>query len=48
MSTFLLDATPGRSTVVNQKEYLFFSGYAYLGMHHVQAFTELIKEGIDL
>ena len=47
MSRFLLNATPGRTAVVNQQEYLFFSGYAYLGMHQVHAFIELIKEGID-
>jgi 7-keto-8-aminopelargonate synthetase-like enzyme len=32
---------------MNGREYLFFSGYAYLGMNHVPAFTALVKEGID-
>ncbi|BAV08560.1 7-keto-8-aminopelargonate synthetase [Filimonas lacunae] len=39
--------TPTRTIYVNGREYLFFSGYAYLGMHQVPAFTELVKEGID-
>lgn len=38
---------PGRSCVVNGEEFLFFSGYAYLGMNFVKEFTELVKEGID-
>ncbi len=39
--------TPGRACRVEGKEFLFFSGYAYLGMNHVKKFTDLIKEGID-
>ena len=42
-----LDNTPGRTCFINQKEYLFFSGYSYLGMNHVEEFTHTIKEGID-
>lgn len=41
------DAVPGRTITVNGSELLFFSGYAYLGMNYVPAFTELVKEGID-
>lgn len=38
---------PGRTIVIDQQPYLFFSGYAYLGMSDVPAFRELVKEGID-
>ncbi len=44
---FYLENTPGRTCIVDKKEFLFFSGYAYLGMSHVKKFTDLIKEGID-
>ncbi|HEX6914135.1 MAG TPA: aminotransferase class I/II-fold pyridoxal phosphate-dependent enzyme [Chitinophagaceae bacterium] len=39
--------TPGRTVNAGGKELLFFSGYAYLGMHGVPEFIELVKEGID-
>lgn len=42
-----LNETPGRTCVIDGKEYLFFSGYAYLGMNGVKAFTDLLKEGMD-
>lgn len=38
---------PGRTILVDGREYLFFSGYSYLGMSHVPDFLELIKEGLD-
>ncbi|TDW96535.1 aminotransferase class I/II-fold pyridoxal phosphate-dependent enzyme [Dinghuibacter silviterrae] len=38
---------PGRFIHLDGRTYLFFSGYSYLGMSHVPAFTELLKEGID-
>ncbi|MDQ6757150.1 MAG: aminotransferase class I/II-fold pyridoxal phosphate-dependent enzyme [Bacteroidota bacterium] len=44
---FTLNSTPGRTCLVDGKEFLFFSGYSYLGMNHVKEFTKLIKEGID-
>jgi hypothetical protein len=44
---FYLENIPGRTCVVEGEEFLFFSGYAYLGMNHVKKFTDLIKEGID-
>jgi len=44
---FNLDHTPGRTAIVDGKEYLFFSGYSYLGMNHVPEFIELVKEGLD-
>jgi 8-amino-7-oxononanoate synthase len=42
-----LDDQPGRQASSNGKSYLFFSGYAYLGMHAVPEFQALIKEGIE-
>lgn len=44
---YLLKDNPGRTTIINGKEYLFFSGYSYLGMNHVPEFLQLVKEGID-
>jgi len=44
---FNLSQTPGRKAILDGKEYLFFSGYSYLGMNHVPEFVELVKEGID-
>jgi 7-keto-8-aminopelargonate synthetase-like enzyme len=44
---YQLQNSPGRTTIVDGKEYLFFSGYSYLGMSHVPAYVELVKEGID-
>ncbi len=43
---FNLENTPGRTAIVDGKEYLFFSGYSYLGMNHVPGFIEVVKEGI--
>ena len=40
-------STPGRTAFEKGREYLFFSGYAYLGLQHVPRFTALVKEGID-
>jgi 8-amino-7-oxononanoate synthase len=42
-----LQHAPGRTVVIDNKEYLFFSGYSYLGMSHVPSFVQLAKEGID-
>ncbi len=44
---FYLQNTPGRTCIVEKKEFLFFSGYSYLGMNHVKEFKDLVKEGID-
>jgi 8-amino-7-oxononanoate synthase len=44
---FTLDQSPGRTAIINDKEYLFFSGYSYLGMSYVPEFVELVKEGIE-
>src|SRR5947199_10832782 len=47
MQSLLFNQTPGRTAIVNGEEYLFFSGYSYLGMQHMPEFIALIKEGID-
>ena len=44
---FSLHQTPGRTALVNEKEYLFFSGYSYLGINHVPDFISLLQEGIN-
>jgi 7-keto-8-aminopelargonate synthetase-like enzyme len=41
------DKGPGRTIEIAGASFLFFSGYAYLGMNQVPAFTALVKEGID-
>lgn len=46
MHTFIFDEQPGRTAISNGKEYLFFSGYAYLGMSHVPEFNALFHEGL--
>ncbi|MDR0793857.1 MAG: aminotransferase class I/II-fold pyridoxal phosphate-dependent enzyme [Chitinophagaceae bacterium] len=45
--THSFEFTPNRSVFISGKEYLFFSGYAYLGVNSLKPFRELIKEGID-
>src|SRR5207248_3332410 len=44
---YILDSTPGRICMIKGKEYLFFSGYSYLGMNHIKEFRDLIKECIE-
>ncbi len=44
---YQLNNSPGRTAWVDGREYLFFSGYSYLGMSHVPEFCDLLKEGID-
>ena len=44
---FHLNQQPGRTVMINGEEYLFFSGYSYLGMSHVPEFVQLVKEGMD-
>jgi 8-amino-7-oxononanoate synthase len=41
-----LSEHPGRTAFINGKEYLFFSGYSYLGMRYVPEFLALVIEGI--
>ncbi len=43
----MLDGAPGRTAKISGKEYLFFSGYAYLGVQQVPEFIALVKEGTD-
>ena len=47
MSMFTFNEKPGRTAIVNGEEYLFFSGYSYLGMQHVPEFVALANEGIN-
>ncbi len=42
-----LSQLPGRTTIINKEEYLFFSGYSYLGLGLNEEFISLIKKGID-
>ncbi len=42
-----LSQIPGRTTLIDGKEYTFFSGYSYLGLGMLPAFTDLVKKGID-
>lgn len=42
------DSTPDRLTHVSGKEYLFFSGFSYLGLHAHPQYKEALRNGIDL
>lgn len=42
-----LQQKPGRIAIVDDQEYLFFSGYSYLGLGYHEGFLQLIKEGIE-
>lgn len=44
---YSINQAPGRTVFTKNKEYLFFSGYSYLGMSHVPEFTELVINGIN-
>ncbi|HPH24187.1 MAG TPA: aminotransferase class I/II-fold pyridoxal phosphate-dependent enzyme [Chitinophagaceae bacterium] len=44
---FQFTKLPNRVAFVKQQEYLFFSGYAYLGVQHHQQFLELVNEGVE-
>lgn len=41
-----LQTTPGRICIINNKEYLFCSGYGYLGMSHAEQFIQNVIEGV--
>lgn len=43
-----LSSYNGRTVVSNEKEYLFFSGYAYLCMHTNESFVQLLHDGLKL
>ena len=47
MHIYSFDETPNRIAIISGKEYLFFSGYNYLGMHVVPEFAALVRQGID-
>ncbi len=47
MSHFIFDDLPGRTAQVQGKEYLFFSGYGYLGLQFVDEFKAMVTEGIN-
>jgi 8-amino-7-oxononanoate synthase len=47
MSMLVFNECPGRTAFIKDAEYLFFSGYSYLGMQHVPEFVALVKDGID-
>lgn len=42
-----LSGKPGRTVWANQQEFLFFSGYNYLGVNHDPEFIQLITEGMQ-
>lgn len=44
---FCLNTNIGRTVTINDKEYLFFSGYDYLGLQQNKAFKQIIQEGIE-
>lgn len=42
-----IQSLPGRTARINDEEWLYFSGTAYLGVVQEPRFRELVKEGID-
>ncbi len=46
MNNLYLDAMPGRTAKVEGKEYLFFTGYNYLGINNNPEFYVLLQEGV--
>jgi 7-keto-8-aminopelargonate synthetase-like enzyme len=47
MQAHYTHTTPTGTASISGKEYLFFSGFSYLGLHALPAFKTLLKEGID-
>ncbi len=45
MEPHFLDEQPGRTVRINSREYLFFSGYNYLGVSQDPEFRQLVVEG---
>lgn len=41
------DVGPGRTVQIGGKEYLYFSGTSYLGLHQHKTFKALVQEGIE-
>lgn len=42
-----INGIPGRTAIIKEKEYFFFSGFAYLGMPALKDFQQLVTEGIQ-
>lgn len=42
-----LQQKPGRTTIIDGKEFLFFSGYSYLGLSCNEDFLQLVNEGLN-
>lgn len=42
------NTTPDKAAHVNGQEYLFFSGFSYLGLHAHPHYKEVLRSGIDL
>jgi 7-keto-8-aminopelargonate synthetase-like enzyme len=47
MQPLFTHTTPVSTVDISGKEYLFFSGFSYLGLHAHPAFKELLKAGIE-
>ncbi|WP_295120954.1 aminotransferase class I/II-fold pyridoxal phosphate-dependent enzyme [uncultured Chitinophaga sp.] len=43
----LTDLTPGRTAIIDNREHLFFSGFAYLGMHRSADFNARLAVGLE-
>lgn len=43
----ITDSTPGRTAQIDGRNCLFFSGFAYLGMHVSHSFRDLLAEGLE-
>ncbi len=43
----ITDSTPGRTAQTEGRSCLFFSGFAYLGMHVSHTFRDLLAEGLE-
>jgi 7-keto-8-aminopelargonate synthetase-like enzyme len=48
LSMMYAEKIPSRVTMVDNEEFLFFSGTSYLGMHARPEFGDLVKQGIEL
>ncbi|WP_342645901.1 aminotransferase class I/II-fold pyridoxal phosphate-dependent enzyme [Mucilaginibacter sp. CSA2-8R] len=46
LNNLYLDAMPGRTARVGGREFLFFSGYNYLGINNHPEFNALLQEGV--
>lgn len=46
LEKFIVDGKPGRTVGLNGSQFLFFSGYNYLGINQDEEFLSLILEGV--